>query len=143
MNFGYFDTKNFTLKRHLFTATLLFSVLTVFAQGDIEFIENKGQWDSRVRYMGKVSNGSFFIRNDGFTVVQYNPGDFADLYQFIHQGSPNKQAKDIKIRGHAFHVDFVGASPEVRSVPDKQLSTYNNYFIGNDQSKWASGCHLY
>ena len=143
MNFGYFNTKIYTLKRYIITAILLSPVLTVFAQGNIEFIENKGQWDSRVLYMGRVSNGSFFIRKDGFTVLQYSPGDFADLYQYIHEGGPTKQAKDVKIRGHAFNVDFLGASPQVKLVPDKQLSTYNNYFIGNDQSKWASGCHLY
>src|SRR5678815_431696 len=124
MNFGYFNTKNFTLKRYFFTAITLFSVLASTAQGDIEFIENKGQWDSRVLYMGKVSNGSFFIRKDGFTVLQYSPVDFAELYQYMHEGSSLKKAKDVKIRGHAFNVDFIGASPAVRLTPDKKLDTY-------------------
>ena len=28
-------------------------------------------------------------------------------------------------------------------IPDKIIPTYNNYFIGNDPSKWASECHIY
>jgi len=142
MNFGYFTTKTTTLKRLIFLAAILFPALRSVAQGNIEFIENKGQWDSRVLYMGRVSNGSFFIRKDGFTVVQYSPGDYADLYQRIHEGS-TKNPDQLKVRGHAFNVDFVGASPEMRTVPDKPLPGFNNYFIGGDPSKWGSGCRIF
>jgi len=38
---------------------------------NIEFIENKGQWDEHVRFMGQVPNGAFFIHNNGFTVLQH------------------------------------------------------------------------
>ena len=42
---------------------------------NIEFVENKGQWDDRVRFMGQISNGAFFIHPDGFTVLQNNAKD--------------------------------------------------------------------
>ena len=54
----------------LISATLLLS-----AQGAIEFVQNKGQWNSQVKYRGRVSNGYFFIREKGFTIVQQHPDD--------------------------------------------------------------------
>lgn len=56
---GYFNENNLTLKYLFILAVFLFPALTVPAQGNIEFIENKGQWDSRVQYKGDVSNGVF------------------------------------------------------------------------------------
>ena len=46
------------------------------------FIENKGQWDSRVKFRGEVSNGAIFLKKDGYTVVQYNPADLANAMLF-------------------------------------------------------------
>src|SRR5688572_25926363 len=97
--FGYFNTNNnLILKRTLLIAALAIFSLNVLAQGNIEFIENKGQWDSRVRYKGNVSNGAIFIRPNGFTVVQHNPVDYANMQRALHsQGSDGKLAKtDIK-----------------------------------------------
>ena len=46
-----------------FLAIVLF-VHTANAQ--MEFIQNKGQWDSRVEYRGDFSTGSFFLEKNGF-----------------------------------------------------------------------------
>jgi gliding motility-associated-like protein len=147
--FGYFNINNFTLKRFLVFAALIAPAFAATAQSynNIEFIENKGQWDSRVQYKGNVSNGTFFIRSGGFTVVQHNPVDFAGVSRFLHgqnaDGSPVKPTDKFVLRSHAWDVDFIGASPGIKTVPDKVIPTYNNYFIGNDQSKWAGDCKIY
>lgn len=111
----------------------------------IEFVENKGQWDDRVRYMGQVSNGAFFIHKDGFTVLQYNPQDWQRLHDAIHNhtldGKP--ASGPVRLRSHAYRVDFLNANAKLNMVADKPLDTYNNYFIGNDPSKWASNCRIY
>ncbi|TAL43748.1 MAG: hypothetical protein EPN92_09740, partial [Chitinophagaceae bacterium] len=52
--------------------------------GNIEFIENKGQWDNRVKYMGDVPAGSFFIRSSGFTVLQHNEQDLGKMQEYLH-----------------------------------------------------------
>lgn len=147
--FGYFNRNNFTLKYFFFLATLILTAFAAIAQSynNIEFIENKGQWDSRVKYKGDVSNGTFFIRSGGFTVVQHNPVDYAGVSRYLHghnaDGSPVKPTDKFILRSHAWHVDFLGASPSSKPVPDKKISTYNNYFHGNDPSKWASQCNIY
>ncbi|HMU45361.1 MAG TPA: PKD domain-containing protein [Chitinophagaceae bacterium] len=147
--FGYFKVKIITLKQLTLLLVLLSSFLTVFGQSynNIEFIQNKGQWDSRVLYMGKVSNGAFFMREGGFTMVQHNPVDFANLYNFMHgqrpDGSVLSKDDNITVRSHAWDVDFIGASKTATIIPDKVLPTYNNYFIGNDPTKWAGDCKIY
>ena len=144
----YFNLNNFTLKK-LLLFTLLFSALSSVAQNhsNIEFVENKGQWDSRVQYKGIVDGGAFFIRQGGFTVLQHNPQDLAMVARFLHgqnqQGEPVKATDRIVLRSHAYHVDFLGANPVAKNAPDKSLPTYNNYFIGNDPSKWAGDCHIF
>jgi len=138
-----------TLKHFIILAVLIIPALTVRAQSynNIEFIENKGQWDSRVTYRGNVSNGAFFLREGGFTVLQYNPVDFANLQRFIHGqaagGELLREGDSTTLRYHSFNVDFLGASPSIKSIPDKMIPTYNNYIVGNDQSKWGGGCHIY
>ncbi|MEI9810212.1 MAG: hypothetical protein WDO16_21375 [Bacteroidota bacterium] len=49
----------------------------------------------------------------------------------------------IVIRSHAYNVDFVGASKELKVVPDKIAPGHINYFIGDDPSKWAGNCRIF
>lgn len=144
MKFGYFNTaKIFTLKRSLSFIITLVACYTAFAQGNIEFVENKGQWDSRVRYKGAVSNGDFFIRDNGVTIVQYDPVDMGNVMRLLHDRTTDLPPERYMVRTHAFDVDFVDASRNVRTVPDKKIQTVNNYFTGSDPSKWAGGCEIF
>ncbi|MES1214069.1 MAG: PKD domain-containing protein [Bacteroidota bacterium] len=138
-----------TLKPYIIVAGLLITALAVTGQSynNIEFIENKGQWDPRVKFKGDVSAGAFFIRSNGFTVLQHNQQDLQFIQDMMHghsgEGKPVSRNQSTKLRSHAYQVDFIGASPDMEVIPDKALSTYNNYFIGNDPSKWAGGCRIY
>jgi len=126
---------------------LLITTICTRAQNqNIEFIENKGQWDSQVKYMGNVPAGAFFIRSTGFTVLQHNASDLNAVYEEIkgHSHAENAAgAENLILHSHAYNVDFVGASRNFQIIPDKPLNTYNNYFIGNDPSKWAGNCRIY
>ncbi len=143
----YFKVNKLTLKNLFTIAVTLLAVCTLSAQGNIEFIENKGQWDERVRYKGDVSNGAFFIRNGGFTVVQHNPADLQRLSQFKHglsaEGKMIGAPPPVTVRSHAWNVDFMGASTGASVIPDKPIPTYNNYFIGSNPSKWAADCKIF
>ncbi len=146
--FGYFNTNYFTLKRLLIALSVLVPCISTFSQGNIEFVENKGQWDSRVRFKGNVSNGNIYMRDGGFTVVQHNAADFSNLNRYLHDIDPTaanlaKNKQTLTVRSHAFNVDFIGASPSMELVADKALPTYNNYFLGNDPSKWAADCRIF
>lgn len=116
-----------------------------FAQNysNIEFIENKGQWDKNVKYKGDLSNGALFLEKDGYTVLQHNADDLKNISDFYHAHRPITKDETLILRSHAYKVKFLNASSQYKQIPDKKLSYFNNYFIGNDQEKWAADCKLY
>jgi gliding motility-associated-like protein len=118
------------------------------AFGQMEFVQNKGQWDKRVNYKGDFSTGSFFLENKGFTVLLHKPEDVKTLSEIKHgihsSKSPKLPAlKDFIFHSFAYNVTFLGANINPERIPDKALPTYNNYFIGNDKSKWSGDCKIY
>jgi gliding motility-associated-like protein len=149
------------LKR-LLSIAILIAVLTASADSygqyaNIEFIENKGQWDASVRFKGVINNGAIFLREKGFRVLQTKPEDAEKLHDILHgvateetkKGTaaravvaPVKSANPITVHSHAYDVTFENAATPVVSG-DKPLKTYNNYFIGNDPSKWQSDCRIF
>lgn len=136
------------------------AALQVAAQeiySNLEFIENKGQWDKEVILRGELNNGSFFLQKRGFTVLLHNADELRRLRENHLSESSNNNADgkntltdrskglartDI-LHSHNYAVSFVGGNENAEIVPDKPLPTYNNYFIGNDRSKWASNCKIY
>ena len=154
------------MKRGFYIAMgLVIAVLRVFAQegaANIEFVENKGQWDQRVQFKGELPTGALFLEKKGFSVLLYNADDLTALTSAHHgvlgtgsgafrkagtpastaAGSKTAQGQDM-LRAHAYRVSFAGASDGVQILPDKALPGNNNYFIGNDPAKWASDCRVF
>ena len=126
----------------------LFFTVTVFVTGNVfsqtEFIENKGQWDKQVRFMSAAGNGAFFLQDKGFTVLQHNNDDLERLIhkKHSHDAVAGALQKNV-LRSHSYAVQFLGANEHPEIIPDKALPSVNNYFIGNDKSKWASECRIY
>lgn len=138
--------------RHLISSIVL--AATAFATSaqdysNIEFVENKGQWDPRVKFKGEVNAGAVFITDKGFTILQHNPDDYTAVQSAMHEYNGKSTAELKKasgmmtIRSHAVEVEFVGASPRMQVTAEKPVDSYNNYFIGNDPSKWGSNCRVY
>ncbi len=114
----------------------------------MEFVQNKGQWDTRVNYKGDFNTGAFFLEKNGFTVLLNKPEDVKTLSEIKH-GIHSKKSpklpvlKDFVFNSFAYNVSFLGATTNPERIPDKPLPTYNNYFLGNDKSKWAGDCKIY
>ncbi len=127
--------------------SLCFCAENAIAQ--IEFVQNKGQWDKKVNFRGDFGNGSFFLENKGFTVLMHKPDDVIKLSEYTHNGSSiksnSKQSRPDTFTLHSavYKVAFLGANNAAARVPDKVSIAYNNYFIGNDPSQWASNCKIY
>ena len=154
---------------HIVVALMLICLRGLAQQGasNIEFVENKGQWDPKVRYMGQISIGRLYLEKGGFTTLLYHPDDLARLTSGRHgmpgpglgkEGVTGKPSTGVSaagkvglgsggpndmLRGHAYRVRFLGANDEATITPDKPLPGYNSYFIGNDPAKWASQCKVY
>jgi gliding motility-associated-like protein len=131
---------------YLFCSIILcFFSSTVSAQ--MEFVENKGQWHADVTYRGDFNTGSFFMENGGFTVLLHKPEDVQRMGAIVHGHDDAGAFKNLNdpftFHSFAYKVKFLGASLDAVQVPDKVLPTYNNYYIGNDRSKWASECKVF
>jgi len=132
----------------ILTNLLLLSAGFFFSKdlkAQMEFVENRGQWNSNVNYRGDFNTGSFFIENKGFTVLLNDPKDVQALSEIAHGHKASKEtlSQPLVFHSFAYKVKFLGASAKIRSVPDKALPTYNNYFIGNDRSAWAGNCKIF
>jgi len=139
-------------KRHLYFI-LVFCVLFFASQkllAQIQFIQNNGQWDPSVKFKSDAGSGAFFLTDKGFTVSQFNPKDLENIKIRRHEGiqanakqaSQPSQPFNSKLHVHSYSVEFLN-SQTAQIIPDKPLPTVNNYFIGNDKSKWASNCKIY
>jgi gliding motility-associated-like protein len=103
----------------------------------------------------EIGNGSLFLGKTGFKVVLHNAQEQA-LYSGSHVYPPasgqaaspaaTRQDNTVRpktLRSHAYAVNFLQMNESTEIIPDKPLDTYNNYFIGNDSSKWARNCRIY
>lgn len=139
---------------------------------DFEFVENKGQWNSKVKFKGSLNTGAFFLQETGYKILLNNTDDLQKLSEFYSghhhaegssggsgsagggdqvsvpvaartAGGSTVNTGKITVRSHAYEVTFVGASPHPDIVPDKPVDSYYNYFMGADSSQWAGGCKIY
>ncbi len=180
----------------LFFTLLIGLISGAWAQtglGNLEFIENKGQWDSTVRFRADMPNSTFFLQKHGFSILLQNPADMEALGQALHgvpstvkntdnsnkssaakktnqtstfaatmppvQGNPSSPPSgsggitknsgntgtntSILMHSHLYQVEFLNSLEAVEIKGDKILTSYNNYFIGNDSSKWQPNCKIF
>lgn len=121
-------------------------------KAQMQFVENKGQWGKQADYKGDYQNGSFFIEPRGFAVVAHNPEELQYITDLLHPHSdgeaskvalPFGDGKTFTLHSHAYRVKFEGGNTNAKAIPDKIQPGYNNYFLGDDASKWAGDCKIY
>jgi len=93
------------------------------------FIENKGQWDSHVKYLASSNGVDSWVTKDG---VVY------DFYKLVATAAHPKSMPAIKRQGDLVKVTFAGSNTS-NVKPGPELPGKLNYMIGNDRSKWAIG----
>ncbi|TGE12428.1 PKD domain-containing protein [Hymenobacter elongatus] len=101
----------------------------------LEFVENRGQWNSRARYMAEVPGGRLFLENQGFTYA------FADA-QAVAQHHDHAATTD-RLRAHAYSVTFEGGNPAPDFTATEATTDRRNYFLGRDASRWAAGVRAF
>ncbi|GAA4382574.1 hypothetical protein GCM10023186_23040 [Hymenobacter koreensis] len=94
----------------------------------LEFIENKGQWDARVRFAAPLHHGRLFVENTKLTYALREPVDLHPHAERTNHGP---------LRAHAYAVEFVDASPNVKLNSATATGEVRNYLLGNDAAHWA------
>lgn len=105
--------------------------------GNLEFVQNLGQFDDRVSYQAKLRYGTFFAESDGFTVAMVDPKQYDAMHEAKVHGQPFSTVLDAS----AYKVLFVNASPDVQIQGVDPYDHYYNYFTHRDPKRWASKVH--
>lgn len=134
----------FRLKRSfLIVFTLLLLVGKVWAGigTNLSFMENKGQWPSKVRFRAEVNGHSIWLDNNRLTYQLRN----SDLHPMSILHSSREPGRfDIKqALAHVYEVEFIGA--ETRSIQAKSnpSAEYYNFITGNLSKDWVSGVRTF
>lgn len=133
-----------------FIALLSFLLLSIaafahekdsLASAQLRFVENKGQWDARIRYKADLNEGYLQCLANGLQFVFRNQAQYQKLLSY-KMTPVNKEAhpdpSDYLIDCHAYRANFVNSNKDVLITPSGRGDDYSNFFLGNDQSKWAS-----
>lgn len=115
-----------------------------FSSMPISFTENRGQWDSRAFYKAEAGGATFwFCRNE--VVYQFIRGTGEPIDDGLPQvaGMPEEMPDKFhhpryKKESLVLRAEFVGANTNPEITGADRLSYNNNYFLGNDPSKWAT-----
>jgi gliding motility-associated-like protein len=71
----------------IFVTCLVLSVLQLSAQsgsGYLEFVENKGQWDTAVHFRSKIPDGKVYMHRKGFTILMEDTADLKRIGELLH-----------------------------------------------------------
>jgi gliding motility-associated-like protein len=98
----------------------------------IEFVANQKQWDKSVLFAADVPSGRLFLEHGRLVQALYDGKQLSELHH--KTAAPSKHER---IRAHAYSTTFVGANLQAAVRGEAQLPGLNNYFLGNDESRWA------
>jgi gliding motility-associated-like protein len=136
-----FSFKNIFL---LFFSFLSFFSATNTKATNLEFIENKGQWNKNVLYKTNIENGAIFFENNRLKYHFYDVEKLNEISTRNHHARENDfLSMDNTLKYHAVFLNFEGAKTPSKTVATFPQNHYYNYFIGKKQEEWASEAKAY
>ena len=140
-----------TLFKYIYFFILLSIAQVVYAHSSehkprqISFVENKGQWGERPLFRTQFHGGYAYFEEGRITYVVKDMEDLSEFLGFKMKPGEYKKNNnpDPEIDHHAYRVYFKGANKNAAVIPEDKTKDYNNYYLGNDRSKWASRVQKY
>lgn len=103
------------------------------------FLENKGQWPEKVLFKTTFQGGNMWVEQGK---VMFHLQDYSE-YRSAH-AAMNLNAPDIlTFKQTLVHLNFKGANEVKNILKSEKAPHYYNFFIGKDESKWASHVGAY
>ncbi len=119
----------------------LFFLLThAFSHAQNAFVENKGQWHPNALYRLTLPNGAVFPETNGITFSFFNTEEMEKSPAHHNHNKPHDPVNHIHF--HAYKLSFLDAQTS-HPEPTEMTNDYENFFIGNDPSRWASKARRY
>ncbi len=112
---------------------LLITASTVFGQQErIWMHPNRGQWHENIKYKVELTCGEMYLESQGFTYA------FNNSSEVNHQSHEGKGSEPVVLKGYAVKSVFLGSNASAQKIENDLSSSYRNYFLGNNESKWKS-----
>lgn len=108
------------------------------------YIENRGQWDSAVRFLARWNGLDVWVGADGIVYDLYRlsePKARASRSTLTREFEP-RPSRPVR-DGHVVRMRFVGADAGARAEGTTRLPGVHNYFVGDDPAHWATNVPLY
>ena len=125
------------MKCKLILLQIILLSATALAQGEIWIRPNQGQWHDNVSYQIDLPGGKMYLEDGGFTY------GFTSNNEHYHHGHEEEEAAPTHYLTHAVKTTFIGSNPSPTYSELNPSSFYENYFIGNDPSKWVTHSNAY
>lgn len=110
------------------------------------FIENKGQWDPQVKFLARMGGLNYWITNTGATYDYYHLVIEEPVIESSNPNNEDPTSREPKIKerwGHVIKNTLIGMNSNFLAMPEGRKEGVYNYYLGNDESKWASNVHLF
>jgi gliding motility-associated-like protein len=129
-----------------FIAFLFLTVLTPnFAQETSHnhsiqhaFIENKGQWEKPILFKTHFSAGNLWVQQRKFV---FHLQDYSNMQK--NHGNPNDSGLEASMRQTVVHLNFSGSNEVTQIEKHHETTSYYNYFLGNNPSRWKENVKGY
>lgn len=116
------------------------NILPEATENKIYFTENKGQWNNHISFKFSSSDLHILLKDEGVSYYFLNPKNVADANEHGHK----TEKKEIVINGNYLSVLFKNANKSCFPISNGEAeSSYKNYYLGNDKSKWKSKVQSY
>lgn len=129
------------MKFYLIALLLIISCSTFAQQIDHphsiahSFIENKGQWNENILFQSKFNGGNLWVQQNKFVFHLQDLSAMQEAHgNFNYKG-------DSLLKQTVLHLNFLGSNKVSKIEKVNPTEQYYNYFIGNDEKKWASDVH--
>jgi len=115
-------------------------VISPHVSPTLKLTENLGQWETQILFKAQLDGGVLFVEKTGLTFNFYDKKKYRALH---HGGILKNQYKDLTIKGHAYKINFENCNPSANIEKAQEGPDYENYYLGNDKSKWKGGVKNY
>ncbi|MFN8359274.1 MAG: SBBP repeat-containing protein [Candidatus Kapaibacterium sp.] len=103
------------------------------------FIQNKGQWQSNVRYLAKTGGMNTWVTSSGIRYDFYRSATNSTLTQ---ASASAYSSVEPSLEGNVVDMTFKNGTQPL-DVPNYLQNTYYNYYVGADPAKYASHVPLF
>ena len=109
-------------------------------KNNINFTENKGQWNNDIKFKYSSSALHILLKNESVSYFFLNKKNVSDANEHWHK----TEKKEILINGNYVSVLFKNANKNCSPISSGEaLNFYKNYYSGNNKSKWKSNVHSF